>query len=148
MAKAYGDDLRRKFLAAYDRGDGTLEELAEDFSVSLGWAKKISATRSRSGRIERVVHRPGRKAMVGDEQRKLLQAWLAAEPGLTLAELQLRLEREAGVKVSLVCIWQWMRRLGLRLKRSHTTRRNVPRPIVATGVRTMAAMSGQSSLSA
>jgi hypothetical protein len=25
MAKAYGDDLRRKFLTAYENGDGTLE---------------------------------------------------------------------------------------------------------------------------
>jgi hypothetical protein len=28
MAKAYGDDRRRKFLLAYDRGEDTLEELA------------------------------------------------------------------------------------------------------------------------
>ena len=27
MAKAYEDDLRRKFLTAYENGDGTLEEL-------------------------------------------------------------------------------------------------------------------------
>jgi len=32
-----------KFLQAYDEGEGTLEELAEQFRVSLGWAKKISA---------------------------------------------------------------------------------------------------------
>ena len=28
MAKPYGDDLRRKFLLAYDQGEETLEELA------------------------------------------------------------------------------------------------------------------------
>ena len=28
MAKPYGDDLRRKFLLAYDRGEETLEELS------------------------------------------------------------------------------------------------------------------------
>jgi len=27
MAQAYGDDLRRKFLTAYDQGEETLEEL-------------------------------------------------------------------------------------------------------------------------
>jgi transposase len=145
MAKAYGDDLRRKFLAAYDRGDGTLEQLAEDFSVSLGWAKKISAMRARSGRVERTLHRPGRKAMVGEEQRKMLQAWLAAEPGLTLAELQFRLDQQAGVKVSLVCIWQWMRRLGLRLKRSHNTRRSIPIQNLPTPIRSVPTMSAQSS---
>jgi hypothetical protein len=34
MAKAYGDDLRRKFLLAYDQGEETLEELADRFLVS------------------------------------------------------------------------------------------------------------------
>jgi len=29
MPKAYSNDLRRKFLQAYDEGEGTLEELAE-----------------------------------------------------------------------------------------------------------------------
>jgi hypothetical protein len=35
MARAYEDDLRRKFLGAYDQGEGTLEQLAGVFGVSL-----------------------------------------------------------------------------------------------------------------
>ena len=35
MAKAHGDDLRRKFLLSYDRGEDTLEELADRFLVSV-----------------------------------------------------------------------------------------------------------------
>jgi len=58
MGRPYGDDLRRKFLSAYDEGESTLEELAERFLVSLGWAKKISAQRNRTGQAERVPHRP------------------------------------------------------------------------------------------
>jgi len=42
MPEAYSNDLRRKLLEAYEEGQGTLEELAERFSVSEGWAKKIS----------------------------------------------------------------------------------------------------------
>ena len=61
MAQAYGDDLRRKFLSAYDQGEETLEELAGRFLVSVGWAKKISAQRNRSGQAERIRHQPGRK---------------------------------------------------------------------------------------
>ena len=40
MAKPYGDDLRRKFLWAYDQGEETLEELADRFLVSVGWAER------------------------------------------------------------------------------------------------------------
>jgi hypothetical protein len=42
MARAYGDDLRRKLLSAYDEGEEALEELADRCLVSLGWAEKIS----------------------------------------------------------------------------------------------------------
>ena len=53
MARPYSDDLRRKLLEAFDQGNGSLSELAEDFGVSLGWAWKISAARKRTGRMER-----------------------------------------------------------------------------------------------
>jgi transposase len=43
MARPYANDLRRKFLQANEQGKGTLGELAEQFGVSEGWAKKISA---------------------------------------------------------------------------------------------------------
>ena len=59
MAKSYGDDLRRKVLQAHDRGEGTLEQLAVRFSVSVPWAWKISAQRKRSGQMERVEQRRG-----------------------------------------------------------------------------------------
>ena len=127
MAKAYGDDLRRKFLTAYENGDGTLEELAEDFRVSLGWAKKISAAHRRTGLMERAVHRPGRKATVDEEKRKLLLSWISKEPDLTLVQLQLRLDQQAGVAVSQVAIWRWLKRLELRLKKSHSTPRSATR---------------------
>jgi len=35
MARAYSDDLRRKLLEAHQQSEGTLEELAERFRVSL-----------------------------------------------------------------------------------------------------------------
>jgi len=61
MARPYGDDLRCKFLLAYDEGAGTLEEPADRFLVSEGWVKKVSAQRNRTGQAERVPHQPRRK---------------------------------------------------------------------------------------
>lgn len=120
MAKAYEDDLRRKFLAAYDDGNGTLEELAELFGVSVGWAKKVSSQRKHSGQAERVVHRPGRKPHVGAKEQKQVIAWVEAEPDLTLAEVQAKLHNEASVELSLGRIWFLLRKLGLRLKKSRS----------------------------
>ena len=129
MAKPYGDDMRRKFLFAYDQGEETLEELAARFLVSVGWAKKISAQRKRTGQAERVPHRPGRKLRAGTEAQRQVMDWVASKPDLTLAQLQARLYSEAGVSLSLGRIWHLLQRLGLRLKKSHSTQSSgTPRP--------------------
>jgi transposase len=48
--------------------------------------------------------------------------WVAAQPDLTLAQLQAKLHSEAGVSLSLGRIWHLLKKLGLRLKKSHSTR--------------------------
>jgi len=121
MARAYEDDLRRKFLAAYDQGAGTLEELAENFSVSLGWAKKVSAQRNRTGQAERVPYQPGRKPRVGVEAQRQVIAWVSEQPDLTLAEIQAKLRSEASIVLSRGRVWYLLRNLELRLKKSHST---------------------------
>ena len=47
--ESYSDDLRRKFIEAHQQGEGSLEVLARRFHVSVGWAKKVSATFRRTG---------------------------------------------------------------------------------------------------
>jgi len=144
MAKPYGDDLRRKFLLAYDQGEQTLEELADRFLVSVGWAKKISAQRNRSGHAERVPHQPGRKWRADAETQRRVMEWVASEPDLTLAQLQSRLHSEAGISLSLGRIWHLLKKLGLRLKKSHSTRSSaIARPI-ASGVKNSSRVSGRS----
>jgi transposase len=129
MAKPYGDDLRRKFLSAHDQGEETLEELADRFLVSVGWAKKISAQRRRTGQAERVPHQPGRKSRASVEVQRQVMDWVAAKPDLTLAQLQSRLQSEAGISLSLGRIWHLVKKLGLRLKKSHSMRSSgTPKP--------------------
>src|SRR5271166_256987 len=121
MAKSYGDDLRRKLLQAHDRGEGTLEQLAVRFSVSAPWAWKISAQRKRSGQMERVEQRRGTVRKVTAEVEQRLRGWVQAQPDLTLAELQQKLERAYHLHVSIGRLWQVLRQMGLRLKKSHST---------------------------
>jgi len=121
MARCYSDDLRRKLLSAYDRGEGTLTHLAARFCVSVGWARKISMQRGRTGQAERVPHRPGRKLRAGEDAQQQVRAWFRAQPDLTLAEVQARLLDEADVRLSIPQVWYLVRRLGLRLKKSRST---------------------------
>jgi transposase len=124
MAKSYADDLRRKLLQAHDRGEGTLEQLAQRFSVSAAWAWKISAQRKRSGQMERIEQRRGggRKVTVAVQER--LRGWVQTQPDVTLAELQQKLEKAHHLHVSIGRLWQVLRQMGLRLKKSHFTPAN------------------------
>ncbi|MSV36272.1 MAG: hypothetical protein EXQ47_11850, partial [Bryobacterales bacterium] len=45
--------LRRKLLEAHQQGEGSLEQLAVRFRVSVSWAKRISMMLGRTGRMER-----------------------------------------------------------------------------------------------
>ena len=130
-------------MSAYDEGAGTLEELADRFLVSVGWAKKISAQRNRSGRAERLPHHPGRKWKAGAEAQGQVMAWVASKPDLTLAQLQAKLHSEAGISLSLGRIWHLLKKLGLRLKKSRSMRSSaMPRP-TASGAKSSRGVSSQ-----
>lgn len=122
MATTYSDDLRRKLMEAYERNEGSLSDLADRFCVSLGWAKKVSAQKTRTGKIERTPGKPrGPASKLTAEIRQQLREWIAAQSDLTLAELQLRLYQARHVEVSLSRLWTVLRELDLRLKKSRST---------------------------
>jgi transposase len=124
MGRAYSDDLRRKLLQAHDRGDGSLRELAQRFGVSAPYAWKISSQRQRSGQMERVEQRHGPRSRMGPEVQARLRGLLRQQPDLTLAELQGQLEQRAHVRVSSQHLWRVLQKMGLRLKKSHSTRKS------------------------
>ena len=74
MAKAYGVDYRHNFLSTYEQGYGTLEELAADFRVSLGWAKKVSAAYTRTGSMAPTAFHPGRRPKIETRRTDLASA--------------------------------------------------------------------------
>jgi transposase len=127
MAKAYSNDLRGKFLQSYDRGKASLREWAEQYGVSLGWAKKISAARTRTGQSDRVPHRPGPKSRVSAEVQQWLRERVRKQPDLTLAELKQKLAEELKVQLSVARLWWVLKELGLRLKKNPSTPANARR---------------------
>lgn len=123
MARAYSNDLRRKFLQAYDEGEGTLQELAEQFRVSVGWARKISARRTRTGEVDAPVWRHGPMSRVTPSAQQWIREQIRGQPDLTLRELQQRLQEAKQLSLSVTRIWVTLRQLGLPLKKN----RSMPR---------------------
>ena len=119
VASPYSDDFRQKFLEAHQEGLGTLEELAERFRVSVAWAKKVSATCGKTGKMERPPGRKrGRASKVTAEVEAFLRSVVAAQPDSTLGELQWRLLQERELEISIGTLWHTLERLNLRLKKN------------------------------
>jgi transposase len=127
MAGPYSNDLRRKFLQAYEKGKGTLGKLAEQFGVSVGWAKKISAARTRTGQIDRPPWRRGPVSRVTGEVQQWLRERIGRQPDVTLMELQQQLQEAKGLRLSIGRLWLALRQMGLPLKKSHSTPRSKKR---------------------
>jgi transposase len=118
MAKAYADDLRCKFLEAYEAGASSLQKLAAQFRVSYGYAKKIQRQKLATGQKERPLQeRHGPISRVTAKAREKLRDWLEKQPDLTEVELQERLARHK-VKVSKSRVGQVLREMGLRRKKN------------------------------
>ena len=124
MPQAYSNDLRRKFLQAYDEDEGTLEELAEQFRISLGWAKKISARRTRTGEVNAPVWRHGPVSRITPVIQDWIHRQVRSQPDITLQELREQLEESQRLRLSMGRMWLALRQLGLPLKKKRSTRRS------------------------
>jgi len=124
MAAPYSNDLRRSFLQAVAKGKRTLAQLSEDFGVSLGWAKKTSATHTRTGETDRQPWRRGPISKVTPAMEEWLRVQIRKQPDLTLQQLREQLQQAQGLKLSLGRLWLALKTMGLRLKKSHSVPKN------------------------
>ena len=111
-------DLRERILAAYDAGEGSREEVAHRFRVSLGMVKKLLQQRRRTGSIAPRHRYSGRKPLIVATHRRQLRALLRQKPDLTLEELRAAL----ALKCTLPAIHYALKKIGLTYKK----RRSVP----------------------
>ena len=95
--------------------------------MSEGWAKKISAHRTRTQQIERPPWRHGPVSRVTAAVQTWLKEQVRQQPDLTLMELQEQLQAAQGVRLSIGRLWMALRQMGLRLKKRHSTPKNKKR---------------------
>lgn len=74
--------------------------------------------------MERIEQRRGGGRKVTVAVRERLRGWVQTQPDATLAELQQKLEKAQHLHVSIGRLWQVLRQMGLRLKKSHSTPAN------------------------
>ena len=106
-------DLRERILAAYDAREGTREDVARRFRVSLGMVKKLLQQRRHTGCIAHRHRRAGRKPRIVLGHQRQMRALLGEKPDLTLRELRHALE----LACSLQAIHVVLGKMGLTYKK-------------------------------
>ena len=106
-------DLRERILASYDAQEGTRQEIAHRFRVSLGMVKKLLLQRRKTGDIRPLHKNAGRKPMITLAHRRQIKALLNKQPDMTLAELRDAL----GLGCSLPAIHYVLADMNLTLKK-------------------------------
>lgn len=107
------NDLRKRIVAAYDRGDGTRQQIADRYDVSLGMVKKLLQQRRTTGDIAPRHGYSGRKPTITARHERKLRRLVREHPDMTLEEL----EEALGLGLTPQAIHYALERMGLPLKK-------------------------------
>ena len=112
MGKPYSEDLRRRVVEGIESGM-TYEEVAEACGVSISSVSRFLTRWRRTGSVSAEKF-GGYKRHALEPYKDWIDRWVAAQPDLTLSELETRLA-ERDVVVSETAIFRFLRHLGFHL---------------------------------
>ena len=118
--EAYSQDLRVRVLRALDRGERPTE-IARRFEVSRVWVYQVRNRQQETGVRSSFPIGGHRRSRLADHEQ-VLRAWIAAQPDLTLAELQQRLAQQ-GVTTKIAALWHQLNKWKLTFKKNLARRR-------------------------
>jgi len=116
--RAYSLDLRQKVVAAVERGDSTIEEVASTFGVGQTFVKKMLRQHRETGDLSPRPHGGGQTPRLSARHLKLLRSEVARSPDKTAEALRDHLEERGGVSVSRPTVSRALSRLGLSRKKN------------------------------
>ena len=117
-------DLRERILISYDKKEGTREEIAHRYRVSLGMVKKLLQRRRDTGDIGPRYHRCGRKPGMVAAHRQTFRQLLGRKPDMTLEELR----KATALNCTLPAIHYVLEKMGLTYKKRHSVPANKTGP--------------------
>lgn len=114
--KAYSMDLRERVLAMCDAGR-TTREVAQVFDVSEPWVRRLKQRRRDEGIIGPRPSGGRRHGHFEPVHLERLRRWLHQDPDATLEWLLGRVEREMGLRCSVMAVCRAVKKLGWSLKK-------------------------------
>jgi len=118
---AYSEDLRKKIVQALTEQRMNKSEAARAFSVSLSSVKRY-AKAVNEGRSLSPGKAPGKRPLLDEKARRLLEADVEEHPFAKLSERREYLEKVAGVSVSESTLSRALRKMGFGRKKGRWVR--------------------------
>lgn len=115
--KPYPIELRERIIAAVDKEEYTIEEIAEIFGVKERFIYRMLSKRRELGHIAPQEHGGGAVAKMNEQEKDALAAILRENADATLEELKELLKKQVKVEVSISTIWRRLKDLKLTLKK-------------------------------
>jgi transposase len=122
--KAYSLDLRERVVAAYEKGNHTIAEVAVQFSVGETFLKKMLRQKRQTGSLERLPQRAGAKKVLNRTHRVWLAKQIKEQPDATLLELQTSLLEKRQKSVSPATLSRELQQLRLGRKKNRSSHRS------------------------
>ena len=118
--QSYSQDLRDRVLRALARGEGP-SAIARRFEVSRFYVYQVRDREQESG-VRTSFQIGGHRRSRLEAAEAALRGWIAAEPGLTLAELQERLASQ-GIAIRIGALWHQLNKWNLTFKKNPARQR-------------------------
>ncbi|MEM0960937.1 MAG: hypothetical protein AAGK21_00180 [Bacteroidota bacterium] len=114
---AISSDLRRRAVEAYERGEGSIQAVADRFSVGSSSLDRWLRLKRTTGSVERAPRAGGNPRRVTAEGEALLREWLDEDPSVPQRELAARLTDAGQPAVSQQAVGRTLARMALTLKK-------------------------------
>jgi transposase len=112
-------DLRQRIISAYQGKEGSLQQLAKRFKVSLSFIRDLTRRHRELGTIEPKPHGGGAVAKISTEHLPLLTALVNEQPDMLLTELCTRFAQKTNIEVSISTMHRAIQSLNLTFKKKH-----------------------------
>lgn len=122
---AYSTDLRERVVRAYEKGDGSIRQLARRYEVSKNTVQAWLDRKRSTGSVTPLPATGGKVSqLIGFEER--LEAMVQSHPDYTLAQYCETWLEHQGVAVAESTMCRWLQQRALTLKKKHVAA-NKPR---------------------
>lgn len=119
--KTYSSDLRDRIIVARKEGHSAAD-VAKRFEVCKRSVERYWKQHEQQGNVW-PKQRGGYKKSRLEGHDETLKSWIAAQPDLTLEELQGRCAEQLGVKIGINALWQRLDKLELSFKKNASRQR-------------------------